>query len=502
MRLAYRVMFLPAVLWACLGACLDAAPARWARAGEMEGAVEFKLSPSEPWQFAVRNTPLPQSSRLRTAGGRLETELDDGSMLRLARTALAGLSDYTALSNGQRITLLSLEAGLFYFTGRPQAREMLSLAMPGAQVIFTQRARIRSEITASETEVAVLEGTVRFSTASAELELREGQTVRVPRNSTGRFQLLREIAVLPEDEWSEKLDRAQEQVSSLGHLPGVFFRNSDLQHFGKWIQTEDHGAVWRPEVQEEWAPFQSGSWRWYDELGFTWIAAESWGFVPYHYGRWLQDGTLGWVWVPGSSSAFDPGPVYWLKANQLLLWGALAPGEAWSGQKHTRQFARRNTTAGHLDSRSRAIELVPPAAKPKDLVASAEAILVPPSPQLPTLRSNTPEPTLPVQWFNVLSFASIPAAQPAVVSRKETVHDPVEKPKDPLPTPKSSLVTGERPAERFLPAVYVEPVEIFYPVPVYSGVLVLNPAVSDGRKPGKKDSTKEERNASFAPKLP
>ena len=398
--------------------------------------------------------------------------------------------------------MLSLDAGLFYFTGRPQSREMLSIAMPGAQITFTQRARIRSEISASETDLAVLEGSVKFSTASTELELREGQTVRILRNSAGRFQLLREIAVLPEDDWSEKRDRAQEQATSLSHLPGVFFRNSDLGHAGKWLQTEDHGAVWKPAVPEEWAPFQTGSWRWYDELGFTWIAAESWGWVPYHYGRWLQDATLGWVWVPGSNSAFDPGPVYWLKANRLLLWGALAPGEVWLGQRYARQFARGNTTAGYLDSLSRAIDLAPPATKPKDLVASAEAILLPPSPKFPTLSLNALEPVLPVQWFNFLSFASIPTAQPAIISRKETVREPLENLKSSVPPPKPSPVASERSQERFVPAAIVEPVEIFYPVPVYSGVLVLNPAVADGRKPRKKDSTKEETNASLAPKLP
>ena len=58
---------------------------------------------------AERNLPLPESAWVRTGeGSRLEIELDEGSVARLGPNSQVGLSDYSRLSTGQRVTLLSL----------------------------------------------------------------------------------------------------------------------------------------------------------------------------------------------------------------------------------------------------------------------------------------------------------------------------------------------------------------------------------------------------------
>ena len=95
--------------------------------GEFEGKVEVQLHAADPWLPAERNLPLTESAWLRTAAAsRLEIELDEGSAWRLGPDSQIELSDYTRLSTGQRVTLLSLDRGLAYFTGEPAGHDALS----------------------------------------------------------------------------------------------------------------------------------------------------------------------------------------------------------------------------------------------------------------------------------------------------------------------------------------------------------------------------------------
>jgi len=123
-------------------AALLAAPVRVARVGEVEGKVEVQLHASDLWRTAVRNLPLVESSWVRTAAGaRVEMELDDGSAFRLTGDALCEISDYTRLSTGQRVTVLSLDHGVAYFTGEPDRRDALILVLPRAQATVRVGAR-------------------------------------------------------------------------------------------------------------------------------------------------------------------------------------------------------------------------------------------------------------------------------------------------------------------------------------------------------------------------
>jgi len=464
------------VLFATL---LSAAPLRFARTGEIEGTADIQLRASDPWQPAFRNTPLPQGARLRTENGRLETELDDGSVLRLTGSALAEISDYTGLSTGQHLTLLSLDHGTAYFTGRPHTGDTLSVALPGAQITMRNRARVRFDAGTSWTEIAVLEGRVRFATPSAELELHEGQFARVPQETSARFQLLREIPELANDDWSRKRDIAQEASLSAQHLPGIRFGAVDLDLAGSWLQTDDAGLVWKPKVLEGWAPFQTGKWRWYDEIGYTWIAAEEWGWAPYHFGRWLQHSALGWVWTPGASAVFKPGEVYWMRATNVALWGALAPNELWTGQGPARQFAALNTSVARFEPAQRELDPAIAVTKPKDLLTAAQFTVALPSPPLASARLEISNPPLSSASGALLSFSSAPEVQVRGASFEPM---PVTRPPVPVapPPPRpTQTVIVDRPFYVEVP----EPVEIFYPVPVYTGVLVMNPVIGDGRTP-------------------
>ena len=77
------------------------------------------------------------------------------------------------------------------------------------------------------------------------------------------------------------------------------FRASyDLDNYGEWIDTPEYGRMWRPRgVDDDWAPYRDGYWRWFPSYGWTWVSYEPWGWTPYHYGRWAYVRDR-WCWAP------------------------------------------------------------------------------------------------------------------------------------------------------------------------------------------------------------
>jgi hypothetical protein len=306
-----------------------AGQARYARLGDFEGPVEVQLRPADAWIPAERNLPLPEGAWFRTGGAaRLEVELDDGAVWRLGSDSAGALADYAQLSTGQRVTLLTLDRGLAYFSARPGIHDSVVLAVPGAQIAFTQPARVRVETGDGFSRIAVLEGSVRFSSPAAEIGLVQGQTTRVDPADPVHFSLDRVVTEVSLDAWSAERDHALESSVSSQHTV-AHYGLADLDGAGAWVETDQWGTVWKPKAPAGWTPFRNGRWRWYDTLGYTFVGGDAWGWLPYHYGRWAHSAELGWIWAPSVSQMFKPGDVFWLIGEELAGWGPLAPGERW-----------------------------------------------------------------------------------------------------------------------------------------------------------------------------
>src|SRR5207248_8442778 len=126
-------------------------------------------------------------------------------------------------------------------------RDALILAAPGAQITPMRGVRVRLEAEENWTQIAIIEGIVRFSSAAAEIDLRDGQTTRVEPANPARFFLNREITPLELDRWSEERDKSLEASPSAIHVIQRYGLQ-DLDSAGEWIQTEDLGTVWKPRV--------------------------------------------------------------------------------------------------------------------------------------------------------------------------------------------------------------------------------------------------------------
>ena len=95
----------------------------------------MQLRAADAWMPAERNLPLPESAlgAHRRAGRASRSSSTKAASWRLGPNSQFELSDYTRLSTAQRVTLLSLDRGLAYFTGQRGGQDALMLAVPGAQ---------------------------------------------------------------------------------------------------------------------------------------------------------------------------------------------------------------------------------------------------------------------------------------------------------------------------------------------------------------------------------
>jgi hypothetical protein len=431
-------------------ALLCAAPARYARVGDFDGQVEVQLTPADPWMPAERNLPLPESAWIRTGpASRVEIELDEGSVWRLGPESQGGLSDYTRLSTGQRMTLLLLDRGLAYFSGSASASDSLLLVVPGAQVAVTKPARLRFEAAEVATQLAVLQGVARFSSPAAEIDVAQGQTSRVEPSHPNRFFLYREVTPIDLDRWSASRDKMLASAISGLHV-AQRYGLADLDSAGQWIQTDDLGAVWQPKAAEGWTPYRSGRWRWFGGLGYTWVSDESWGWLPYHYGRWTRHGDLGWVWAPSSNGVFKPGEVFWMRGARFAAWGPLAPGENWNPANLPALYAGRNLTFAAFLPEALTIDPAGFADPPKEPLKAATFVTALPSPAFPPSRLDALRPLVSVNALRVLPEPAEPA-QPASV-RIESA-------------PQPAAIAAPPPAPP-------EEVAVPVPVPVYLGFVV------------------------------
>jgi hypothetical protein len=427
-----------------------------------------QLTAADPWIPAERNLPLGESAWIRTgADSRVEIELDDGGAWRLGPDSRGGIADYARLSTGQRITLLSLERGLAYFSGESKARDSLALAAPGAQVTITKAVRIRLEAEEEWTRVSTLEGVARFSSPAAEFDLAQGQTTRVEPSNAARFFLYREVIPLDLDRWNAARDKALAAPVSSLHV-AEHYGVADLDAAGQWIQTDDLGAVWKPKAAEGWAPFQNGHWRWYEGLGYTWVSGDAWGWLPYHYGRWSHSPALGWIWAPSSSGVFKPGEVFWMRGSNLAAWGPLAPGEEWSPPNIPRQFFDAYTWFAPFQPDSPSIGPAQEDARPKEPLKAAGFVAALPSPAIPASRLNAARPVI-----NGATLRAVPVPEGISFSSAAPPPRP-DPPRAPQTAPPAVIVTP--------PPEAPEQVPVPVPAPVYEGTFIVNPpgAMSSG----------------------
>ena len=98
----------------------------------------------------------------------------------------------------------------------------------------------------------------------------------------------------------------------------------ELSPYGTWIQDEQYGYVWRPDVdQGEFRPYYTNGHWVMTEYGNTWVSDYDWGWAPFHYGRWVTDRYNQWLWIPDTT--WGPAWVNWRTGGGYYGWAPLGP---------------------------------------------------------------------------------------------------------------------------------------------------------------------------------
>ena len=96
-----------------------------------------------------------------------------------------------------------------------------------------------------------------------------------------------------------------------------------LQPHGVWLDVENYGYCWQPRgLERSWRPYTDGYWS-YTDAGWTWVSYEAFGAITYHYGRWVNLEDYGWVWRPGYE--WGPAWVSWRQGEDCIGWAPLPP---------------------------------------------------------------------------------------------------------------------------------------------------------------------------------
>jgi len=98
----------------------------------------------------------------------------------------------------------------------------------------------------------------------------------------------------------------------------------NLQNYGTWVQDDQYGNVWVPDVDGDFRPYATNGYWVQTDYGTTWVSDYPWGWATFHYGRWRYDDYYGWEWIPGHEWA--PAWVNWRHGGGYYGWAPMQPG--------------------------------------------------------------------------------------------------------------------------------------------------------------------------------
>jgi len=98
----------------------------------------------------------------------------------------------------------------------------------------------------------------------------------------------------------------------------------ELQQYGTWVQDDQYGDVWVPDVDGDFRPYATNGYWMQTDYGTTWVSDYPWGWATFHYGRWRYDDYYGWEWIPGHEWA--PAWVSWRQGGGYYGWAPMGPG--------------------------------------------------------------------------------------------------------------------------------------------------------------------------------
>ncbi len=306
----------------------DYSYARVVRLSLVEGDVQVARPDQQGWEQAVANLPIQQGFSMATGGGRAEVEFESGATARIAENSVLEFTEL-ALSNGARISKLTLTQGVGTFYANLAHEDSFVVATPQLQVVIPSNARFRLDVYDDVTTVSVLKGEVEVDSAAGTNRVTKGRTLSYRGNDTEGVSIGHNAEPDSWDRWvAERDEQVRVGSTTSQHYVGTQYSYgaSDLSSYGSWYSLNGFGDCWQPYgLGYNWSPYSYGRWAFYPGLGWTWISFERWGWLPYHFGSWVFSPNLGWLWVPGRFRQWQPAAVSWVRVGNRVGWVPLAP---------------------------------------------------------------------------------------------------------------------------------------------------------------------------------
>ena len=306
----------------------DYSYARVVRLSLVEGDVQITRSDEKGWEQAIANMPIEQGFTIGTNNGRAEIEFESGATAYIAENTVLQFTEL-ALSNGGRITKLTLTQGTATFYARLASDDSFAILTPNVQVTIPRRAEVRLDVFKDGTSVSAPQGEADADSPAGTKTIEKGQTLGFSADAPDQVRTQRNPAP---DDWDRWVDNHEGSINtgtahSLQYTSAPFqYGMSDLSQYGGWNYYPGYGFGWQPwNLWIGWAPFNFGRWCFYPGLGWTWVSYEPWGWVPYHFGSWVFSPAFGWVWLPGLYNYWCPAPVQWLRVGNRIGWTPLRP---------------------------------------------------------------------------------------------------------------------------------------------------------------------------------
>ena len=281
-------------------------------------------------ETGVQDLPLVAGDRVRTAQGRAEILLGDGSAMHLdAQTAL----DVNGAS------LVRLLGGRLVVFAEPDAVGALQIDASPASIRLVTSGESRISLFDGGAglllDVAVVRGSIEVATDGGTSLVQAGQRVQVLEGSAPSEPVAFNSAQMDEFyRWSAALLDQRRGAASASYLPNELVSYaSAFDESGSWNYLAPYGYVWYPTVAAGWRPYYHGRWAHVGGgVGWSFLGNCRWAWPTHHYGRWGMSSGGGWFWIPGStwSSAW----VQWGVSPGFVSWCPLGwndrPVVAWS----------------------------------------------------------------------------------------------------------------------------------------------------------------------------
>lgn len=281
---------------------------RTVRVSDVEGQVAVYLGDEVAFNQAQPNMPAVEGMRFVTGdNGRLEIELEDGSVVRATPNSSIRLAQLQRSPDGSTVTEIDALTGLTFYelngrAGQISVRFGQESAAPEGNAIF------RIALDTVPNELALMHGSVRVSDGqNVNAELHPSQTFQVDPQQPGQYNIAQSITADSWDQWNSDRDEALAELEANETTARASSGNpddaawNDLDYYGSWYNLPGYGQVWAPNgVDAGWDPFGSGYWGYYPTFGYTWISGYPWGWWPYHCGAWDFVDGWGWIWIPGN----------------------------------------------------------------------------------------------------------------------------------------------------------------------------------------------------------